>query len=392
MNLRRYFMLLASLLMLNFASCKSTSSSRSDISGLIDTAVPRWPNPERIPVCYMTPQRSQYEIQSQQHVTTEFAEKLGIHLVGWGTCNAALPTSPEIRIELTYLAKNHPTVGGGESSLGAVVSRSSTMRLNIPDASTFPSALSSTMATYVHEFGHALGLRHEHQLLGSTEYETMECKRILNPDASGVSENNFDAPSPTDLSVGGYSKFSLMGYCHAYEVPYLSASDVFAINQIYPQLNRGDSWHTVTRWYHTESKDWVTFLMADDQKSIRDHGYVTPSGQFFSPRSTDITLGGTLVPVNRWYHAGIDDWVTIPELQSDEVMAQQGYTQKTLMFYGWKQIPAGIDKRRFARVCRWFHEPTKDWVTEVDGLYPDAEFWTPRKYTNKTCDFYALIR
>jgi hypothetical protein len=171
----------------------------------------RWRNRKNIPVCFTQGDgTSQMERGTRQVVESEYA-KVGICFSGWGRCNASTPC-PAIRIE--YPKKETVNYGGlayiGETSwtCNAANSQKTTMWLR-EDQWDWAA---------VHEFGHALGLHHEH----------------ARTDNDGKCPSSKDEQVPGSASVsyiGAYDATSVMNYCSGQRR--LSAQDMAGLKTFY---------------------------------------------------------------------------------------------------------------------------------------------------------------
>jgi len=106
------------------------------------------------------------------------------------------------------------------------------MRLDVGTSGNYPAAglryssfiTTRTRATAIHEFGHAIGLMHEHERTDVTD-----CDR---GDGSIVSGQPY-------VYVTDYDANSIMNYCHSESITTLSDKDVAGVNYLYPSLATG---------------------------------------------------------------------------------------------------------------------------------------------------------
>lgn len=174
----------------------------------------------------------------KNHVTTDYMTKAGIGLVGWNECQPSELNARVIRVTFNRVHNwkgNSIGAGGGLSMVGSAPyscggdCRGGTMRLDIGSEGTYPAAgtwarnfaVSQTRATAVHEFGHAMGLLHEHERSdapGCGDYD----RNIQNNDRN--------------VFVGDFDANSIMNYCHNRDLTTLSEGDVAGLQYLYPQL------------------------------------------------------------------------------------------------------------------------------------------------------------
>lgn len=217
------------------AACGSPEPETSDTSALVyNNPNARWPNPRLIPVCIV----NRNEVGDRlfwdvvNHVKREYASRVGIGLVGFGPCNAGDYNSPVIRVYFSRIWDwvNINFAGGGLSMVGKAQGScgptcfGGTMRLDIGTTGEYPPnpsafIVNNTRGTAIHEFGHALGLFHEHQ----------------RTDESGCQINDGKIPNGGDKAyIGPFDPNSIMSYCHAAEQTQLSAGDVEGLQWFYP--------------------------------------------------------------------------------------------------------------------------------------------------------------
>jgi hypothetical protein len=223
-------------------SC-SLESQKSDPSSVVSTQS-KWANPTAIPVCIVNRKEVSDELLNdlKNHVTTDYFSKAGIGLVGWEECQPSEMNARVIRVtfNLVHNWKGRSIgAGGGLSMVGSAPyscgagCRGGTMRLDIGSEGTYPAsgtwardfAVNQTRATAVHEFGHALGLLHEHERMDAPGCEDFD-RNIQNTDPN--------------VFVGEFDANSIMNYCHNRELTTLSEGDVAGLNYLYPQLAKSE--------------------------------------------------------------------------------------------------------------------------------------------------------
>jgi hypothetical protein len=174
----------------------------------------------------------------KNHVTTDYSSKAGIGLIGWGSCTTRDKSSRIIRVTFSRVhnwSGNQIGAGGGLSMVGAssyscgTGCLGGTMRIDISRDGRYPSvgswarnfATTQTRATAVHEFGHALGLLHEHERTDAPGCRDFDDK---------VRDNDWNA------YVGRFDADSIMNYCHNSSLSTLSPGDVAGLKYLYPIL------------------------------------------------------------------------------------------------------------------------------------------------------------
>ncbi len=235
--------LMAGVFVLQILSACGQPTEISDTQSLV-LASPssKWPSPQAIPVCIMNRDEigDQLYADVKNFVTNDYASKTGIRFMGWEACTDSQKKSSVVRVQFnrTHNWASHSTVvaGGGLSMVGrSAVScgadcAGGTMRLDIGADGEYPAVDSPyrsfvtnrTRATAVHEFGHAIGLMHEHE-----RTDVVNCDR----------NTGRVQAQPPYVYVGKYDSDSIMNYCHSDSITTLSAGDVAGILYLYPKLS-----------------------------------------------------------------------------------------------------------------------------------------------------------
>lgn len=196
------------------------SQTDSELDSVADTSA-RWSNPGSIPVCFVDSAANyqQYRDSVQRSITTNYNKTNRIRFTGWGICGATSSTST-IRIKM---GNPIPVSGGsilGCSHIGPGPSSYATCQNLLTNYSgpgfnmyIYP----ADAGTAVHEFGHAVGLRHEHARTDAPA----SCKTGEVAGKGGT----IVYLTPT------YDTQSVMGYCNNKSA--LSAGDISGLNQLY---------------------------------------------------------------------------------------------------------------------------------------------------------------
>lgn len=226
------------LLVASFAAGCGTGNPREETtetkSVILNGINGKWPNPRHVPVCLINRGDISDHLYNDvfPFVKQEYARQAGIGLVGFEACKNEdfNPKNPSIRIYFDLVRNWHSDDGvlsaGGVSLIGwnsgdcGERCKGGTMRLEIDrdyrqDWAAF--ITDTTRATVLHEFGHALGLHHEHARTDSNCWK------------------NESIPEGGEFGyVGGYDSNSIMNYCYR-GAPALSNGDVEGLKRLYPQ-------------------------------------------------------------------------------------------------------------------------------------------------------------
>ncbi|MDQ3235814.1 MAG: hypothetical protein M3Q07_28735, partial [Pseudobdellovibrionaceae bacterium] len=190
----------------------------------------KWPDPTSVPVCIMNRSEITDELFNdiKTHVVNDYSSKADIGFVGWADCQSSDMNAPVIRVIFhrvhNWNNSSSASAGGGKSKVGRDETScggcgGGTMSLDVGSNGAYPPSTSrvrdfivkQTRATAVHEFGHAMGLLHEHE----------------RSDAAGCNDfSGFVQNSDRNVYVGEYDPDSIMNYCVNKELTSLSAGDI----------------------------------------------------------------------------------------------------------------------------------------------------------------------
>lgn len=201
----------------------NSKPSHSEVDAVGNTFL-KWPNPQAIPVCWVQSDSTFANIQKEieQGVVSDFG-RAGLKFTGWKHCTPNDLRSAVIRIELRTAVREDRGYIAGCSVMG-------------PDRFGFNGSCFSTvegatmwinydlrdrMATAIHEFGHAIGLHHEHE----RKDRTGSGCGIVEPRRSNLVEGN------GVKFLTQYDPKSIMDYCSG--ASRLSDLDVEGIRKFY---------------------------------------------------------------------------------------------------------------------------------------------------------------
>lgn len=231
---------IASFLFLAIQACQPLKPTNSETESIVLNRG-KWPNPKAIPVCVMNLRELGAELFNdvRDFTNREYANKAGVAFTGWGECTASDRNARMIRV---YFNRVHNWDSGGGVSAGGGLSwvgpnagscgscNGGTMRIDIGRSGNYPNGglrqftIDQTRATVIHEFGHALGLLHEHERTDAPACNDIETRQR----AGGAT-----------VYVGNYDPNSIMNYCKNRGITTLSAGDVAGIRFLYPALGGG---------------------------------------------------------------------------------------------------------------------------------------------------------
>jgi hypothetical protein len=219
--LLKFSSIAAVLIILLISGCGESHKSGASTSSYISTAN-RWPS-SVIPVCWEASANAHSTVKMwiMNAVLSEYA-RTNVNLVGWGNC---FPGAPGIHVGIT---NNWPHTKGLGRELDGVengMELAADFRAirdadgSYPFRGCFASDTvhrSCIENTAVHEFGHAVGLSHEHN----------------RPDTPASCKDKPQGGSG-DAVVGPWDGNSIMNYCNDSMSISLSRGDIDGVNNLY---------------------------------------------------------------------------------------------------------------------------------------------------------------
>lgn len=220
-------------------ACSGVSPEVSESKGLVLNG-PRWPNPQAIPVCWTNGDAIAGEVKDmiRNLVQYEYHRKTSLRFVRFDNCRDEDYNKEVIRVLIDNKHDwDNNSVTAGLSWLGPVSAglgdyyhgTRATMVIEFGRSGNFPQndlrnyLVNSIKYISLHEFGHAVGLNHEHH----------------RTDAPACGNESRLPPSENWVYVGGYDHDSVMNYCkpggRGADNPVLSAGDVAAVGFLYPK-------------------------------------------------------------------------------------------------------------------------------------------------------------
>ena len=178
----------------------------------------RWTTPI-IPVCWEQ-WSSEFEVERQwvmQRVMETWAEHTVVDFINWGRCEKG--TSPSVRIHILDTAPHTKALGRSLAGLPGGVILNFKFRRWKTDCARNDSLRKRCIETIaLHEFGHIIGLQHEH------------LRQDVEPGCGQAHHRKNKHLRP----IGPYDGLSIMNYCyHKHWSNRLSLGDIRTVNRIY---------------------------------------------------------------------------------------------------------------------------------------------------------------
>lgn len=184
-----------------------------------------WPNPQHIPVCYVSKAvdsgHLDFRRSVEEHVTQQF-KKAGLHLVGFKTCKGDKPA-----IRVLEKGDVNKTKGFGihvaDATPGLYLSFKPTVLKRLGCLEHRFETCARSIA--LHEFGHALGLHHEM----NRRDDPLQCRH----------DQKDDMGEDEAMAIGDYDSDSIMNYCKVFQdakrgrKSSLSQGDIATLRELY---------------------------------------------------------------------------------------------------------------------------------------------------------------
>lgn len=194
-------------------SCKTMPVPESESSSIVDKST-LWKDPGKISVCFVDlKSSSQFADRVKSHINKTYGKTKAVRFQGWGDCGGKIDGS---RIAVK-LGKGAYLGGGGCSQIGPGVGQcqSNTFTMYIDTNQPNLEGLAA------HEFGHAVGLRHEHERADRGGHCA---KTEFQPVAKGVNIQY----------IGNYDDNSIMAFSYCrFDLKDLSAGDIAVLDAVY---------------------------------------------------------------------------------------------------------------------------------------------------------------
>ncbi len=224
-----------------WSACKSVhNQATSELESVVYTGR-LWNDTAAIPVCIINPQEVDPALIAdlKTHLSNDYERNAGIRFQGWQACQSADLQRTMIRVYFqrvhNWRGQGAATAGGGLSMVGpSSVSceecQGGTLLIKIGEEGRYPPeqgkfhdfVRDQTRATAVHEFGHALGLLHEHE-------------RSDGPGCQDFPRSALPSQTRGVQFVGAYDPDSIMNYCHSLSLKTLSSGDIAGLAFLYPE-------------------------------------------------------------------------------------------------------------------------------------------------------------